>query len=62
MLLRMALMTPVMLVASYMMTLRASLQLSVIVAATIPVIIIGVIIVARASKPISESCSSRRTA
>lgn len=55
MLLRMALMTPVMLVASYMMTLRASLQLSVIVAATIPVIIIGVIIVARASKPISES-------
>lgn len=54
MLLRMALMTPVMMVASYALTLRASLQLSAVVAGTIPMIIIGVIIVTKVSEPISE--------
>ncbi|ARP50929.1 MULTISPECIES: ABC transporter ATP-binding protein [Caproicibacterium] len=54
MLLRTALMTPVMLVASYVMILYASVKLSLIVAATIPIIVLGVVIVARLSKPISE--------
>ncbi|MCH3971270.1 MAG: ABC transporter ATP-binding protein/permease [Oscillospiraceae bacterium] len=54
MLLRTALMTPVMLTVSYIMTLRASMQLSLIVAATIPVIVVGVIVAARLSKPLSE--------
>lgn len=51
---RTALMTPVMLIASFAMTLRASLDLSLIIAGTIPLIILGVVIVAKASKPISE--------
>lgn len=53
-LLRTALMTPVMLVASFAMTLRASLDLSLIIAGTIPLIILGVFIVAKLSRPISE--------
>ena len=54
MLLRTALMTPVMLVTSYLLTLRASAPLSMVVAATIPVIVVGVLVVANASKPLSE--------
>lgn len=53
-LLRTALMTPIMFVASFVMTARASIPLSAIIAATIPLIIIGVVIVAKYSKPISE--------
>lgn len=53
-LLRTALMTPVMFIFSFIMTARASLPLSAIIAATIPVIILGVFGVAKASKPISE--------
>ncbi|MEG0328885.1 MAG: ABC transporter ATP-binding protein [Longicatena sp.] len=53
-LLRTALMTPVMFVASFAMTARASLPLSGIIATTIPLIIIGVVIVAKYSGPISE--------
>ncbi len=53
-LLRTALMTPVMAILSMFMTIRASLPLSLVIGATIPVIIIGVYAVARSSKPISE--------
>jgi len=54
-LLRTALMTPIMFVASIIMTARASLPLSGIIVATIPLIIIGVFVVAKISKPISEN-------
>lgn len=53
-LLRTALMAPVMIIASFAMTMRASLDLSVIIGATVPVIILGVFVVAKLSKPISE--------
>ncbi len=54
-LLRTALMTPLMIVFSMIMTVRASLELSLVIGATIPVIIAGVIVVARVSEPISEN-------
>lgn len=54
-LLRTVLMTPIMFVASIIMTARASLPLSGIIVATIPLIIIGVFVVAKISKPISEN-------
>ena len=54
-LLRTALMTPIMFVASIIMTAKASLPLSGIIVATIPLIIIGVFVVAKISKPISEN-------
>ena len=54
-LLRTALMTPIMFGASIIMTARASLPLSGIIVATIPLIIIGVFVVAKISKPISEN-------
>lgn len=54
-LLRTALMTPIMFIGSFVMTAKASLPLSGIIAATVPVIIIGVFYVAKYSKPISEN-------
>lgn len=54
-LLRTALLAPVMILFSIIMTVRASFKLSLIIAATIPVIVIGVIIVAGVSEPISEA-------
>lgn len=54
-LLRTALMTPVMMVGSIFLVLRASLSLSVVILATIPLIVGGVILVARISEPISEN-------
>ena len=54
-LLRTALMTPVMFIFSFIMTARASLPLSAIIAATVPFIILGVFAVAKYSKPISEN-------
>ena len=53
-LLRTALMTPVMMIGSIFLVLRASLSLSVVILATIPLIVGGVILVARISEPISE--------
>lgn len=53
-LLRTALMTPVMAILSMVMTIRASLPLSFVIGATIPFIIIGVFMVAKFSEPISE--------
>ena len=52
--LRTAVLTPVMIVVSFMLTVRTSLDLSLIVISTIPLIIIGVVIVAKISSPISE--------
>lgn len=52
--LRTALMTPVMLVVSVILTMRTSMELSWIILATMPIIIIGVILVAKASQPLSE--------
>lgn len=52
--LRTALLTPVMCLASFAMTASASLPLSGIIAATIPFIIAGVVLVAKFAKPISE--------
>ncbi|MBO1680854.1 ABC transporter ATP-binding protein, partial [Bittarella massiliensis] len=43
--LRTAVLTPVMIVVSFMLTVRTSLNLSLIIISTIPLIIIGVIIV-----------------
>ena len=52
---RTALMTPVMIIVSFVLVLRTSFNLSLIILATVPVIILGVILVARFSKPISEN-------
>lgn len=54
-LLKTALMTPTMFIFSFIMTARASLPLSYIIAATVPIIILGVIYVAKVTKPISEN-------
>ncbi|MEG0691723.1 MAG: ABC transporter ATP-binding protein [Oscillospiraceae bacterium] len=52
---RIALMTPVMMIASFILVFRSSVSLSFIIASTVPIIILGVIFVAKKSKPISES-------
>lgn len=52
--LRTALITPVMFFVSYTLIIQSNLQLSMIIAATIPLIILGVILVGRFSEPISE--------
>lgn len=52
--LRTALLTPVMIIVSFSLTIAASLKLSLIIASTVPVIIIGVLIVGKISGPISE--------
>lgn len=57
-LLRTALVTPIMFIFSFIMTARASLPLSYIIAATIPLIILGVVVVAKITKPISENQQS----
>ena len=51
---RTALMTPVMMCASFILTLRASPRLSVIVIATFPLIVLGVVLVSKWSRPVSE--------
>ena len=50
----MALLTPVMFIVSLVMILRTSLQLSVVLAITVPFIVLGVVIIAKISYPISE--------
>ena len=57
-LLRTALMTPILFIFSFIMTARTSLPLSYIIAATIPLIILGVVVVAKITKPISENQQS----
>lgn len=55
MILKSALLTPVMMCVSVMLILKISLELSYVVLATIPVVILGVIIVAKVSEPLSEN-------
>ncbi|MEG0685306.1 MAG: ABC transporter ATP-binding protein [Coprobacillus sp.] len=52
--LRTALLTPVMIAVSFVMTLKTSLDLSLVIVATLPLVIIGVIIVALVSEPMSQ--------
>lgn len=53
-LLRMALLTPVMFIISIIMTVRISLQLSFVLGLAIPFILIGVLIIAKLSHPLSQ--------
>lgn len=53
-LLKMALLTPVMFIISLIMILKTNLSLSLILAITVPFIIIGVIVIAKKSEPLSE--------
>lgn len=54
MILRTALMTPVMLVVSFIMTINTSLDLSLIIATTMPIIILGVVLVTKIAEPLSQ--------
>lgn len=56
--LRTALLTPVMIVISFIMIVRSSVALSLIVATTVPLIILGVVYVAKVSEPISQKQQS----
>ncbi|MBU3142802.1 ABC transporter ATP-binding protein [Clostridium sp. CF012] len=53
-LLRIALLTPVMFIVSLVMIIRTSVQLSAVLAITVPFIVLGVIIIAKISYPMSE--------
>ena len=52
---RTALMTPVMIVTSFVLVFRSSVSLSLIIVSTVPLIVLGVIWVGKWSKPISEN-------
>lgn len=52
--LRTAMLTPVMIVISFTLIIMSSVRLSLVIAATVPFIILGVVIVAKISGPISE--------
>lgn len=54
-LLRMALLTPIMFLVSVVMIVRTNLALSGVLAATTPFIILGVVIIAKLSGPLSEN-------
>lgn len=54
-LLRTALLTPIMIFISIFMVIRTSLNLSMIIGACIPIICLGVFLIARASSPISTN-------
>ncbi len=58
-LLRTALLTPVMFTVSLVMILKTSPSLSLVLAAVIPLIILGVIIIAKTSEPLSETLQKR---
>lgn len=58
-LLRTALLTPVMFTVSLVMILRTSPSLSLVLAAVIPLIIIGVFVIAKTSEPLSETLQKR---
>ena len=46
--------TPVMIVVSFALVIMSSVKLSLIIAATVPFIILGVVVVAKVSGPVSE--------
>ena len=52
--LRTAMLTPVMIVISFTLIIMSSVRLSLVIAATVPFIILGVVLVAKISGPISE--------
>ena len=52
--LRTAMLTPVMIVISFTLIIMSSVRLSLVIAATVPCIILGVVLVAKISGPISE--------
>lgn len=52
--LRTAMLAPVMIVVSFSLVIMSSVRLSLIIAATVPFIILGVVVVARISGPVSE--------
>ena len=52
--LRTAMLTPVMIVISFTLIIMSSVRLSLVIAATVPFIIFGVVLVAKISGPISE--------
>ena len=52
--LRTALLTPVMIAVSFTLTITTSLKLSLIILSTVPIIIGGVVLVGKISQPISE--------
>lgn len=52
--LRTAMLTPVMIAVSFTLIILSSVRLSLIIAATVPFIILGVIVVAKISGPVSE--------
>lgn len=52
--LRTAMLTPVMIAVSFTLIIMSSVRLSLIIAATVPFIILGVILVAKISGPVSE--------
>ena len=58
-LLRTALLTPVMFTVSLIMILRTSPSLSLVLAAVIPLIVLGVFIIAKTSEPLSETLQKR---
>ena len=56
--LKTALLTPVMMAVSFTLTTITSIKLSLIIVSTVPIIILGVILVAKISTPISEKQQS----
>lgn len=52
--LRTALLTPIMIIVSFTLTLQTSLKLSMVILSTVPLIVLGVIVVGKISAPISE--------
>lgn len=54
MMLRTALLAPVMIIVSFVITIKTSLSLSLVIAVTMPIIVIGVVIVTRKAQPLSE--------
>lgn len=58
-LLRTALLTPVMFGVSLFMILKTSVSLSIVLAITVPFIILGVVVIAKLSHPISETQQKR---
>ena len=58
-LLRTALLTPVMFIVSLIMILKTNLSLSLVLAVTIPFIIVGVVVIAKISEPLSDTQQKR---
>lgn len=54
-LLKMAVLTPVMFILSLIMILKTSLSLTIVLGVTVPFIIVGVIVIAKLSEPMSET-------